>query len=214
MLIAPESYYETEVKGKSISHIKAEIRRLRREFNEDRQLAEETSHSEVFMEKPSYSMRAQFDLEYLEKAKQALIEAGGVYVPTKAEERNKQFNAKVKTITNIHISYGGFWDGFECRNLFFDKRSVFIQSYKMPLEGEYQSFKIYQHYMDTSRFLKEIELLNLGDWKKYYCNDILDGTEWTLELTFSNGKVKKFCGCNAFPYNFDKLIALLDPEEE
>ena len=44
------------------------------------------------------------------------------------------------------------------------------------------------------------------NWKEeYYDYNIIDGTEWKLEIKFTDGKTKKYLGKNAFPNNFEYL---------
>ena len=59
--------------------------------------------------------------------------------------------------------------------------------------------------------------LHLNEWRKEYNNPcVLDGTQWELDIRFSCGRrALKFYGSNAYPYNFDKLLQLLEiPEDE
>ena len=215
MLISPESYYENELKGKSISHIKSEIRRLRKWFDDSKYKAEECLRLRRWDIRPSYSMRARFAREYLEKAKQALVEAGGEYIFTQKEKIDDAFNNEVDKICNIYFEIGGFWGGRDCKNFFVDSKRVFVQTYKLPSDGEYTAFCIRQHELSSSEFLEEIKSLHLSEWKKEYVDDeILDGTQWALQINFTNGRKKKVYGSNAYPYNFDRLMNLLCPEEE
>jgi len=46
----------------------------------------------------------------------------------------------------------------------------------------------------------------IGDWEnKYVNNNIIDGTEWQLQITYKNGKTKHYLGRNSFPDNFEYL---------
>ena len=65
MLISPESYYENELKGKSIAHILSEIKNLRREFNAIKREAEGPILCCV---SPSYDMQISYTREFLAKA--------------------------------------------------------------------------------------------------------------------------------------------------
>ena len=73
-------------------------------------------------------------------------------------------------------------------------------------------------------FLDGLRELHIGEWRSKYdlrrfgCM-VLDGTQWELEIYFSNGhKPVKIYGDNAYPYNFDRFQELLgiepDIEEE
>jgi len=46
--------------------------------------------------------------------------------------------------------------------------------------------------------------------KRYVNNRILDGTQWELEIYFSNGhKPVKIYGSNDYPVNFDRISTLM-----
>lgn len=212
MMIHPEAYYISHLKGKSIAQIQSEINRLRRELNSIKREAESPIPCCV---DPSYDIQVSFTRQYLAKAKQALIDLGGEYIPTKTEVRNEKFNEMVDTITNIHFTYGGFFDGYECKNFFFDKSAVFVQSYNAPFNADFKSFTVQPHHLSTSSFLSAIKSLNLGEWKKEYFNPyVCDGTQWSLRINFANSTQKQIDGSNAFPYNFDQLMSLLCPDND
>jgi len=44
----------------------------------------------------------------------------------------------------------------------------------------------------------------IDEWEETYIdNSIIDGTEWELQIIYTNGKIKKYIGKNDFPYNFE-----------
>lgn len=48
--------------------------------------------------------------------------------------------------------------------------------------------------------------LHLEYWKKEYIDhNIMDGTQWTVEIYYADGKVKEIYGSNKYPQNFEKL---------
>jgi len=55
-----------------------------------------------------------------------------------------------------------------------------------------------------------LKALNIGEWNSSYDSDVLDGTQWDLEIHFSNKhkKVRKF-GSNAYSYNFKDFCNLM-----
>jgi len=61
-------------------------------------------------------------------------------------------------------------------------------------------------------FLNKLKELNIGEWKNIYVNpNTLDGTSWELKFYFDNSKkVKKYHGINSYPYNFKKILELLE----
>ena len=53
--------------------------------------------------------------------------------------------------------------------------------------------------------------LHLEDWQDEYSdNDILDGTQWSLKISFDNGKSKEIFGSNKYPDNFEAMKKLFD----
>ena len=67
-------------------------------------------------------------------------------------------------------------------------------------------------------FINKIFDLKIYKWReKYYNNDILDGTQWELEMEFSGIENSKFesYGSNEYPYNwekFEKIISNFFPQ--
>ena len=73
--------------------------------------------------------------------------------------------------------------------------------------------------MGKQAFLDGLQDLHIGEWRKNYNLKrfgymVCDGTQWELEIHYSNGKKSSVIyGDNAYPYNFDKLQELfgIDP---
>ena len=59
---------------------------------------------------------------------------------------------------------------------------------------------------DWDIFLRALNTHNVWNWEEYYMNpDILDGTQWSLEIKADSLKVKSG-GSNEYPPEFDGLI--------
>ena len=52
---------------------------------------------------------------YLEKAKEALAEAGGTYTPSIAEQKAAEFDNNIPFICKVVFTIGGFFSGRETR---------------------------------------------------------------------------------------------------
>ena len=68
---------------------------------------------------------------------------------------------------------------------------------------------------DEESFFEQIKDLHIGEWRKNYTLDRFgccapDGSEWTLSIYFSNGQIVKKGGVNAYPYNFNRLLQILN----
>ena len=66
--------------------------------------------------------------------------------------------------------------------------------------------------------MQALQDLHFGEWKSQYVNlGVLDGTQWSLELHFSNGqRTVSFSGSKSYPYilaDFCSLIGERSDEE-
>ena len=58
--------------------------------------------------------------------------------------------------------------------------------------------------------IKQLTSLDLQSWHKKYINlEILDGEEWTIELTLQNNKKIKIFGINAYPPKWEQFQTFL-----
>ena len=63
--------------------------------------------------------------------------------------------------------------------------------------------------------LEDFEKLYIGEWKRAYCIDALDGIQWHLKISYSNGKKSvKYWGNNAYPFNFKSVLDLFGVERD
>lgn len=213
MMISPETYYEIELKGKSQQEILKAIRSLRREISNLKKELEDRSQEPKVMMMPSPLTRIKCSRDYLEIAKRAYAEAGGIYEPTKAEQKDQAFNESLKYMKRFAFDYGGFFRGYEKRTytisdekvLFNLEHSLYLKPSNLPACEPFT----------REEFIEDIAALHIGEWKKSYVNPlILDGTQWSIDIEYvDDRKPVHIDGSNAFPYNFDDLLELLEVEE-
>lgn len=79
MMISPERYYEEYLKGKSAEQIMTAIRALKQEIGHLKNTMEHPEYAPMMHH--SESTRLWCTRLYLERAKEALAEAGGTYIP-------------------------------------------------------------------------------------------------------------------------------------
>jgi hypothetical protein len=212
----PIGYFRHKLEGKSPSEILSKIRGLKNEIGrlKNRMEAQDKNDQPEFhtdLAKELYLKRC-----YLEGAKQALVEAGGRYIPSKQEQKIDAFNESIPFITKIIFTIGGYFDGCEIRTLVFQNDQPFMTINRFPgtFEDEDEIKKEIPYTKDE--FLDDLAFLNIGEWKARYDHpSVLDGTQWKLEIYFSNDhkKVEK-TGSNAYPYNFIEFCELLGFEDE
>ena len=214
MMISPETYYEKNLKGKTAAQILVAIRGLKKEISRLKNNIE--NPSDLCMTDPSEDVRLSCTREYLERAKQALVEAGGTYVPSKAELKAEEFNANIPFISKVEFCIGGFFDGFETRTYTIEGDNIYMDDEHFLIFKPSDLGDVEIEEMNKVSFLKGLADLRIGEWRRNYDSSrwgdtILDGTQWHLYIYYSNGRRPvKIEGSNDYPYNFDKLQRLLD----
>jgi hypothetical protein len=210
-MISPESYYQENLKDKTAAQITTKIRSLRREIARLKRVLEHPDY--VCKRKPSELTQLSCTQQYLERAKQALIDAGGVYAPTKTEEKIAAFNERLANISKVTFVIGGYLTGCETKVVAVAENGLHLWTEKY--HGYMKSPEVERPY-DVQYFINSLQKLNLGEWRKWYDPErygiaVLDGTHWQLCFSFNDGQPDvKFRGSNAYPYNFAKLQELFD----
>lgn len=207
MMISPETFYEMHLKGKTPEQIMTVIRSLKRRIGRLKSIVEHPNY-ECTMH-PSERVQISCSRLYLLEAQMALMEAGGTYTPSAAERKAMKFDENIPFINKVVFSIGGYWEGYETKTYTIkdDKVHTYVE-HSLNLTpsniGEIEP-------MDKEYFLNSIEELHIGEWRRRYDSDVCDGTQWELEIYFSNGRRPvMFYGNNAYPYNFDSVLSLFD----
>ena len=219
MMISPEGFYESEIKGKDHEGILRVISRLKREMAALKHTMEHPDYGTEAITKPSESTRLWCTRLYLERAKEALVEVGAPYEPTAVELRVMDFDANIGNISKITLNIGGFFSGNRTYTVRLDEQLHFwVEDMFMPTPTNFDIPADYP--MTKEEFLDSFAELHVGEWRKYYRTErfgyvVLDGTQWELTIEYSNGR-KAFTsgGSNSYPYNFQKLTELFAIEED
>lgn len=218
MMISPEVYYEIFLKGKTAEQIMTAIRGLKQKIGYLKNTMEHPDYGQMPITQPSDDVRLSCTRMYLERAKEALAEAGGTYNASQAEMKAAAFNASIPSICKVIFSIGGFFGGYETRTYILDEEHLYM-NVEHSLILEPSNLEIEPDYpMTKEEFLDGIKELHIGEWRTRYDPSrfgytVLDGTQWELEIYFSDGhKPKKIYGSNSYPYNFNKFTQLLGME--
>ena len=204
MMISPESYYEEYLKGKTKEQIMTAIRGLKQEIGHLKNSMENPYNDIKTVMHPSEVTRLHWSRKYLDKAKQAYVEAGGTYTLSKSEEKAADFDANINAICKITFNIGGYFGGYS--------------SYIVELSEELKAYtKLWEDVEPFTKinFIAALKELRIGEWRRRYTTKrfgfmVLDGIQWELEFEYSNGqKPVRFDGDNSYPYNFDKFQRLL-----
>lgn len=215
MMISPESYYEMNLKGKTAEQIMSAIRGLKNEIGHLKNVMEHPNYGSEPIMCPSESTRLWCTREYLERAKIALAEAGGVYKPSQSELKTIEFENNLSAISKIVFTIGGYFGGYETREISLDCGDLQVNvQHSLPIEPEETAVEFLLPY-GKDEFMDELSRLHIGEWRGSYSPErfgyvVLDGTQWELEIHYNNGaKPFKSHGTNSFPYNFNEFQELL-----
>lgn len=220
MMISPEGYYEEYLKGKTAEQIMTAIRGLKQEIGHLKNTMEHPEYGREPIMHPSEDVRLWCTRMYLERAKQALVEAGGIYIPSKTEMQVAEFEKSIPAICKVVFTIGGFFSGHETRTITLDDKHLHMDV-EHSLIPKPSNFFIEQDYpLGKEEFLEGIRGLHIGEWRRNYDPrrfgyEVLDGAQWELEIYFSDGHkpVEKY-GSNSYPYNFKKFLELLGIEPD
>lgn len=220
MMISPESYYEEHLKGKDYRQIISIIRGLKNEMGRLKKMMEHPDYGTGVIMHPSEAVRLSCNREYLERAKQALVEIGGTYTPSQAEQRAIDFTDNINHIIKLTFSIGGFFGG---NSIFVADLSGNELKFESHCYVEQKSIDVYDEDgepLTKETFLDGIRKLHMGEWIRSYSPKrfnymVLDGTQWEIEIEYNNGHKKvRFDGDNSYPYNFNDLQTLFGIEED
>lgn len=215
MLISPEYYYEENLKGKTVQEIQSKIRGLKSKITRLKRKMENADDFEQNLPGPSLATQLTYTRQYLEKAKQALVEAGGSYKPSQAEQKADLFDSSLHYISKIIFSVGAYTsDNYEKRIVTFDENHLYMASSSSFYVSLDDVERIKDYPCGKDEFLYQLKALHIGEWNLSYSNPfVLDGTHWNLEIHFSNEhKEVRIWGSNTYPYNFKDFCNLMGIE--
>ncbi len=147
--------------------------------------------------------------DFLERLILRYIELGGEYKKSKSEIKDEDFNDSIKDIKKITFCRAPFL-GFEK-----GKRVVALSKGKVEIfEESFGELIPFETDVCIEDFLYDFGKLHIGEWRKRYTTNrfgvyVLDGKWWELDIEYKNGRKRKYCGENAYPYNFGDLESLL-----
>ncbi|WMJ76978.1 MULTISPECIES: hypothetical protein [unclassified Sedimentibacter] len=220
MMISPENYCEEYLREKDAKQILSIIRGLKNEMGHLKNIMEHPDYGTESKVCPSESVRLSCTREYLERAKQALVEVGGTYNPSRTELRTLDFISNVNHISKFTFSIGGFFGGYNTYIADLSGNELKFESKQGEASTPMKVFNKDGEPLTKESFLEGIRKLHMGEWKRSYSPErfghmVLDGTQWEIEIEYDNGHRKvRFDGDNSYPYNFFDLQALFGVEED
>ncbi len=211
MMMAPGSFVEMELRGKSREEAEKVIRDLCKEKNRLKKILEGKPESEEMRICPSPDVRISVYRDYLAAAREYFEEQGWEYKLSKEEAADKEFNERLKDVQSIEINYGGYLCGGEMRKITFDGDKILVERnlmMKVPDPDELK--REFFEGMDRNNLLEEITDIHIGEWKKDYDDPcVLDGIQWSVVFKYSDGKKRVFEGSNSYPPGFYAFLDIM-----
>lgn len=210
MMTSPEVYYEQYLKGKNKKEIIKAIRDLKREIEHLKNILENPDNISDEIVHPSESTRIYWTREYLNKAKEALVESGGSYKLSRSEIKGEKFNNNIPFISKVIFEIGGYFEGYYKYIVTFNENNILItvEHFGKTIKNT-QLLTADGEIFIKDDFLNIIKDLNIGEWLSDYSTErfgysVCDGTQWSLLIEYANGeKPFRSGGSNAYPYNFE-----------
>lgn len=115
-------------------------------------------------------------------------------------------------VTEVCFSYGGFFQGHTEIRITRKPDGAHVCISQFPIGGE----PVQDKEITTLRWMRLVDRLYselfIHEWKKAYDNyEILDGEQWSLEITMTNRRKRTYHGSNAYPPYWSELKALYRP---
>ncbi|MEA4826901.1 MAG: hypothetical protein VB130_09740 [Clostridium sp.] len=153
----------------------------------------------------------------LEEVEQGKIIFGGCCVSDEAPEYacsdcNKQWSKKevvdaaYKSIRRIRASVGGYFaPSYNVSVDLVDMKTTWEEGFQEELQHIKKISKA-----EAEDFIIELKFIGLLNWKRKYVNsDILDGTQWSIDIETDKRKIHKY-GSNDFPGHWDTFCSLIE----
>lgn len=111
----------------------------------------------------------------------------------------------------IIFEFGGFFEGDTRYHLEFSEEGALLVT-SSKRDGSKVSRKLSKE--ASEELLKQFSALHVEYWNHEYTDPwILDGTGWTLSIRYTGHRGTAWSGMNAFPPNWESLVALFTAEQ-
>ena len=113
-------------------------------------------------------------------------------------------------VESITIEYGGFFGGTEKRVITHDGDRIVVE--RTFYNGASDDGRLLYTGKTWTDLLQSLDSLHIDDWAEQYDDpDVLDGTQWSLDIVYSEGKEGAYYwGSNKYPDNFDEFMKIVE----
>ena len=214
MMISPETYYESSLKGKTKEEVLTKIRGLKKTIGHLKRVIESPEYGSTEIIQPDEQTQLWCSRLYLARAIQAYEDAGGKYEPSKQEMQAIAFDKAIPDISKITLEIGGFFGGYETRTIQLHGNQLHLQV-EHTIMRKPSDFDIEPDCPLTKEdFVEGLREVHIGEWHHSYNNwNVVDGTQWELTVEYNDGRKLSFNGSNAYPFSFNRLCELMGFDE-
>lgn len=211
-----KSFFEDILRGQSAGWLQILIDELRHEIWRCETLLSEQIREEGVSHR-GLSSRLKAAYRNLDRARQELTAAGGVFVPTEEEQGDDEINGKLSTLSRVSLNVGGETgrveysaskkeDGFftvafreenrrEREEAQKDLRSHKIEVYSLTENMTECARAGFRGKVPADDFLSGLAALHIGRWKEDYGSyRIGDRSSWGVMLEFEDGSYQYYRG--------------------
>ena len=130
------------------------------------------------------------------------------FVPLLRNRKTNELDEIPDIITSLSFSVGGYFEGFTTIIISKTQKGALVRVEKTFSEElspkEYQiSRRKWQGILNKLYYR-----IYLNEWKKRYDSDILDGTQWELEISMTNRRTRFYSGNNNYPPYWKELCKI------
>jgi hypothetical protein len=114
------------------------------------------------------------------------------------------------TAKMFKFTIGGFFQGHSSAIFFRSASERFKIEEQLDINFERTYFPEKDSEMDWIQFINRLnDEVGINNWKKSYSSDILDGTQWSIEILMEDGTELEFYGSNSYPKSWGKFEKLI-----
>lgn len=112
-------------------------------------------------------------------------------------------------IKSITVYYGGFFGGAEQRTITHDNEQLVIE--RKFWNGATKDGRVLYEGQTWNSLIEKLGVIEIDKWNEEYNNpDILDGTQWSLDIEYNDGRGRHYSGSNMYPENFNSFLIVME----
>ena len=213
-MITSEEYYALHLKDRSLTEITSVIRGLRITMGKLKRSMERPGKRTE--DRKEEALRLEHCRLYLERAAQAMEEAGGSFAPSASERAAAAFDAAIPHICRLTLSRGSFFIGFENTTIHISGNSLYKSRERALIPHSISEKGSLSLALTREELCAGLAALHLGEWHANYDAadypiELSESEQWALMVDYDDGRSSFCCGgSDIYPYNYRELLRLME----